>query len=125
MRVLVVEDQPDLAAILMRLLRRIGHFPVLATTGRDAISTSVWARPHLVLMDIELPDLNGFEVARQLRTQNDLRDVPVWAVTSSPDDARKRVAAGIIGYMQKPISLDKLKRAFKTLRARRGHSKSN
>jgi CheY-like chemotaxis protein len=112
MTVLVVEDQPDIAAIMLILLRRLGHFPVLASSGKEAISTCQWAKPHLIFMDIGLPDMDGYEVTRRLRSQCDLRNVPVWAVTTSPDDESKREAAGIIGYMHKPISSSHLKRAI-------------
>jgi CheY-like chemotaxis protein len=112
MTVLVVEDQPDIAAIMLVLLRRLGHFPVLASCGKEALSTCQWAKPHLIFMDIGLPDMDGYEVTRRLRNQCDLRNVPVWAVTSSPDDESKRDAAGIVGYMHKPISSSRLKSAL-------------
>jgi len=112
MRILVVEDQPDIAAAMTVLLRRTGHFPVLATTGQDAISAFRCVKPHLILMDIGLPDMDGYEVTRQLRSQCDLRNVPVWAITSLPDDKSKRDAVGIVGYMQKPISSSRLQRAL-------------
>jgi CheY-like chemotaxis protein len=105
MRVLLVEDQPDIAAVTTALLWRLGHETVVATTGHDAILVCRGSRPQLILMDIALPDMDGYEVTRRLRSQGDLKNVRVMALTSLPDDKPKRDDAGIAGYLQKPISV--------------------
>ena len=108
MRVLVVEDQPDIAALITALMWKLGHEIVVATSGQQALSVYQQSKPQLVLMDIALPDMDGYEVARQLKSQCDLTNVQVWAVTSLPDDKTKRDEAGIVGYMQKPISVERI-----------------
>jgi CheY-like chemotaxis protein len=112
MRILVVEDQPEIASVMTALLGQLGHEIVLATTGEDALLACQKTEPNLIFMDIGLPDMDGYEATRRLRSQCDLGNVPVWAVTSSPDDESRRDRAGIVGYMQKPISSSLLKSAL-------------
>ncbi len=104
MRVLIVEDQPDLAGVLSALVGQMGHETVVAPAGKDAIRACLRARPDLVLMDIELPDFDGYELTKRLKSQFDLANVPVWVVTSLSDNKYKRDAAGMTGYLQKPVS---------------------
>jgi CheY-like chemotaxis protein len=105
MRVLIVEDQPDIAAVTTSLLWQLGHETVVAATGHEAMLVCRYSQPQLILMDMVLPDMDGYEVARLLRSRGDLTNVRVWAVTSLPDDKLKRDDAGIVGYLQKPISV--------------------
>ncbi len=104
MRVLIVEDQPDVAAVMSALVGQMGHETVVAPAGNDAIRACLRTRPDLVLMDIELPDIDGYELTKRLKSQFDLRNVPVWMVTSLSDNKFKRDAAGMTGYLQKPVS---------------------
>jgi CheY-like chemotaxis protein len=112
MRILVVEDQPEIASVMTALLGQMGHEIVLATTGEDALIACHNTEPDFILMDIGLPDMDGYEVTQQLRRQSDLREVPVWAITTLPDDASKREEAGMVGYLSKPISLERLQSAI-------------
>ena len=109
MRILVVEDQHEIAAIMTALVGRLGHEIVLATTGKDALLASQSTNPDLVLMDIGLPDMDGYEATRLLKVHFDL---PVWALTSLPDDASKRNEVGMVGHLPKPISLNHLQWAI-------------
>jgi CheY-like chemotaxis protein len=85
---------------------------MVTTTGEDALLACQRTKPDLILMDIGLPDMDGYEVTRHLRRQCDLRDVPVWAITTLPDDASKRRDTGMVGYLPKPISADRLHSAI-------------
>ncbi len=103
-RVLIVEDQPDIAALLSALVGRMGHETVVAPAGKDALRACLGTRPDLVLMDIELPDIDGYELTKRLKSQYDLGTVPVWMVSSLSDNKNKRDAAGMTGYLEKPVS---------------------
>jgi CheY-like chemotaxis protein len=112
MRILVVEDQPEMAAVMAALLGQMGHEIVLATTGEDALLACHSTDPDFIFMDIELPGMDGYEATRRLKRQCALRDVPVWAITTLPDDASKRKEGGMVGYLSKPISLERLQSAI-------------
>jgi CheY-like chemotaxis protein len=112
MRVLIVEDQPDVAAVMSALVGQLGHETVVAPAGKDAMRACLRTKPDLVLMDIELPDIDGYELTKRLKSQFDLRKVPVWVVSSLSDNKYKRDAAGMTGYLQKPVSARGLERVL-------------
>jgi two-component system cell cycle response regulator DivK len=104
--ILVVEDQPDNRQILRDLLGNAGYELVEAENGVEALAAVDRRRPDLILMDIQLPILDGYETTRRIRSNSDLRLVPIIAVTSyalAGDDA-KALAAGCNGYVTKPYS---------------------
>jgi len=108
--ILVVEDQPDNRQILRDLLGNAGYDLVEAENGVEALAAVAKRRPDLILMDIQLPILDGYEATRRIRSDTDLQSVPILAVTSyalAGDDA-KALAAGCNGYVTKPYSPRKL-----------------
>ncbi len=108
--VLVVEDFEDNRFMMRRLLEMSGYRVVEAVNGREAVDKAVSERPDLILMDLQLPRLNGFAVARFVRQTDALRDVPI-IVVSAHDPAKHRnlaLAAGCNAYVQKPIDFDSL-----------------
>ena len=106
-RILLVEDQEDNRRIIRDLLTANGYDLVEATSGEEGlVALGTQVRPDLILMDIDLPGLNGYEVTRQIRAIPDLGQIPIIAVTSyalSGDD-QKAFAAGCTGYVTKPFS---------------------
>ena len=105
-RILVVEDQEDNRRIVRDLLTSAGYEPLEAVTGQAGVSLAEAQRPDLILMDIQLPGLNGYEAARQIKANPELRTIPIIAVTSyalSGDDIKAR-QAGCDGYITKPFS---------------------
>ena len=106
-RILLVEDQEDNRRIIRDLLTANGYDLVEATSGEEGLAAlGAQERPDLILMDIDLPGLNGYEVTRRIRAIPDLRQIPIIAVTSyalSGDD-QKAFAAGCNGYVTKPFS---------------------
>lgn len=107
-RILLVEDQEDNRRIIRDLLAANGYDLVEAASGEEGLVAlgERQERPDLILMDIDLPGLNGYEVTRRIRAIPDLRRIPVIAVTSyalSGDD-QKAFAAGCDGYVTKPFS---------------------
>ena len=114
-RVLVVEDQDDNRRIIRDLLTSNGFELIEAETGDEGVAVAAREKPDLILMDIQLPGLDGYEATRRIRANPDLKKTPVIAVTSyalSGDD-KKAFAAGCNGYVTKPFSprqlLDKIR----------------
>jgi two-component system OmpR family response regulator len=103
-RVLVVDDEPSIVDLVATTLRYEGHEVATAATGRAALSTAVWFKPHLVLLDVMLPDIDGFAVHEGLDT------VPVIYLTArdSSGDAVRGLTLGADDYVTKPFSLEEL-----------------
>ena len=104
--ILVVEDQEDNRQILRDLLGSAGYDLTEAENGEEAIASVARRRPDLILMDIQLPVMDGYEATRRIRTNPDLKSVPIIAVTSYAlaGDEDKALAAGCDGYVTKPYS---------------------
>jgi two-component system cell cycle response regulator DivK len=105
-RILVVEDEEDNRRIVRDLLTSVGYEIIEAVTGEGGVKAAATHVPDLILMDIQLPGLNGYEATRQIKANPELRHIPIIVVTSyalSGDDA-KAFAAGCDGYVSKPFS---------------------
>ena len=105
-RILVVEDQEDNRRILHDLLTQAGFDLIEAENGEDAVASAQAGRPDLILMDIQLPLLDGYEATRRIKANPELKGIPIVAVTSyalSGDEEKAR-AAGCDGYIAKPYS---------------------
>jgi two-component system, cell cycle response regulator DivK len=105
-RILVVEDQEDNRRIMRDLLTSVGYEVVEAVTGEDGVCMAETQAPDLILMDIQLPGLDGYEATRRIKVNPALAHIPIIAVTSyalSGDDA-KAVQAGCDAYVSKPYS---------------------
>jgi two-component system cell cycle response regulator DivK len=105
-RILIVEDTADNRQIMRDLLTSAGYEIVEAHDGQAAVTTAAIVKPDLILMDIQLPVLNGYEAARLIKADPALQHIPIIAVTSyalSGDEEKAR-AAGCSGYIAKPFS---------------------
>jgi two-component system, cell cycle response regulator DivK len=105
-RILVVEDQEDNRRILRDLLTSVGYEVVEAVSGEDGVRMAETQAPDLILMDIQLPGLDGYEATRRIKANTVQRQIPIIAVTSyalSGDDARA-FEAGCDAYVSKPFS---------------------
>jgi len=105
-RVLVVEDQYDNRRILRDLLTSAGYEMIEAVTGEQGVSIAKQQRPDLILMDMQLPVMDGYESTRRIRANPELKSIPIIAVTSyamSGDDA-VAYEAGCDAYVTKPFS---------------------
>jgi len=105
-RILVIEDQEDNRQILRDLLTSAGFEVIEAADGEAGLAAAAKCRPDLILMDIQLPVLDGYEATRRLKADASLRAIPVIAVTSHSlsGDADKARAAGCDAYISKPYS---------------------
>ena len=105
-RILVVEDQDDNRRILRDLLTASGYELIEAVDGEQGLTAAEQERPDLILMDIQLPGIDGYEVTRRIKANEALRNIPIIAVTSyalSGDD-QKAFEAGCDAYVTKPFS---------------------
>ena len=104
--ILVVEDQEDNRRIIRDLLTSVGYEVMEAVTGEEGVAAAETHRPDLILMDVQLPGLDGYEATRQIKANPDLEHIPIIVVTSyalSGDDV-KAFEAGCNAYVSKPFS---------------------
>ena len=119
-RILVVEDQEDNRRILRDLLTSSGYSVFEAVTGPEGVQQAGENVPDLILMDIQLPGIDGYEATRQIKSQEHLRHIPIIAVTSYAlsGDEKKAREAGCNDYVSKPFSpkalLNKVRENLKT-----------
>lgn len=106
-RILVVEDNPKNLKLVRDVLQFSGYVVIEATSGEDGVRLAHQEHPDLILMDLQLPGIDGTEALRQIRAADEGGVVPVIAVTAfAMDEDRDRAyAAGFNGYLRKPISV--------------------
>ena len=113
---LVIEDNEDNMVLITRLLRSAGFQTIEAVTGIDGLNMALAQQPDFVLLDIQLPDIEGTEVLKRLRATDAGKNIPVIAVTSyaMSGDRERLLAAGCNGYIEKPVNpmlvIDQIKR---------------
>lgn len=107
-RVLYIEDNEQNMYLVTFLLEKHGYTVLSATDGQEGIDKAAAEKPDLILMDIQLPRMDGHTVARHLRSNPELSAIPIVAVTSyaMAGDREKALAAGCNGYIEKPINPD-------------------
>ena len=105
-RILVVEDHADNRQIVRDLLTNAGFEMIEAEDGEKGVAAAISERPDLILMDIQLPVLDGYEATRRIKANPDLKAIPIIAVTSYAlsGDQAKVIAAGCDAYVPKPYS---------------------
>ena len=108
--ILIVEDNPKNLKLVRDTLQVTGYRTIEAETGEEGVRLARERRPALILMDIQLPGINGVEALRQLRADPMTHTIPVIAVTASvmTDDRTRIMAAGFDGFHGKPISVRQL-----------------
>ncbi len=110
--ILCIEDHPDNMTLIRRIFRSDSYNLLEAGTGLQGLSIAETQEPDLVLLDINLPDIDGYEVARRIRAsaRNTLVHIPIIAVTANAlrGDAKKAYDAGCDVYMSKPINIIEL-----------------
>jgi two-component system OmpR family response regulator len=124
-RVLVVDDEPNIVDVIQMALRYQGFSVASAGTGREAIAAVSEFRPHLMLLDIMLPDMEGFEVARRLGGER--ADLPIIFLTArdGTEDKVRGLTSGGDDYVTKPFSLEELVARIRTILRRSGVSSAD
>jgi two-component system cell cycle response regulator DivK len=107
--ILIVEDNELNMKFFNDLLQANGYGTIQTMDGRDVIGLAREHQPDLILMDIQLPEISGLEITRMLKTDNDLKNIPVVAVTAfaMKGDEERILEGGCEGYIAKPISIPK------------------
>lgn len=109
-KILIVDDNRDSRELVAKILQKRGYKIIEALDGEDALQKAEQERPSLILMDISLPKLDGYEVTRRLKSLDAFRDTPIVALTAHAmkGDREKALSAGCRDYMSKPINIREL-----------------
>ncbi|MBN1143557.1 MAG: response regulator [Bacteroidales bacterium] len=104
-RVLIIEDNDDNLYLIRFILENNGLEVLAASTGREGFEMTFSEKPDLVLMDIQLPDINGLEVTKMIRNEASCKSIPIVAISSyaMTGDRQHALEAGCSGYVEKPI----------------------
>lgn len=121
---LIVDDEDNLRSMLAAALRHHGFVVTTATNGREALDTVARDRPDLVVLDVMMPDLDGFEVCRRLRADNDRTPVLFLTARDATEDKVRGLTLGGDDYLQKPFSLDELVARTEAVLRRAGAARS-
>jgi len=109
-KILVVDDNQDSRELVVKVLKNKGYEMVEAVDGEEAIEKAIAERPHLILLDISIPKLNGYEVTQKLKGMEEFENIPIVALTAHAmkGDRKKALEAGCEGYITKPINVREL-----------------
>lgn len=105
--ILVVDDNEDSRELVKKILKKQGYEIIEAIDGEEAIAKAIAYRPDLILMDISIPKIDGYEVTRRLKARVDFKDTPIIAFTAHAmrGDQERALQAGCNGYISKPINV--------------------
>src|SRR5215212_7264779 len=124
--ILIVEDAPDNRAIAELILKSAGHTVISIGDGASAVGIAVSIRPDAILMDLSLPQLDGWEATRRLKANPATSDIPVIAFTAHilPSDLERARAAGCATVIAKPFEIDVFLEQIATLLDEQSHVRS-
>jgi two-component system, cell cycle response regulator DivK len=113
-RILCVEDNPQNMRLVRKILKHEGFIVLEAEDGESGLAMAENEQPDLILMDINLPDIDGLEVTRRIKAQPELAYIPIIALTANATygDEERCLEAGCNGYIAKPVSKEKLLRGI-------------
>jgi len=108
--ILYIEDDPSNRLLVRRILEAEGYSFTEAVSGLAGLEMATQMKPDLILLDINLPEMDGYDLAKRFRETPDLRQVPILALTANvmKGDRERSLEAGCDGYIQKPIDVDRL-----------------
>lgn len=114
--ILYVEDDPANSRLVIKQLQHSGYTVHIARTGKEGVYLAESLRPHVILLDINLPDFDGVQIAQILRGRPTTSEIPIIAITSStdPQDREDAMKVGCDMYLNKPVSKVELLKAIKT-----------
>ena len=122
--ILSVEDNPDNRMLVRRILMSEGYDLLEATNAAEALELLKTTKPDLILMDINMPDMDGYTLTAKIKTTPGFERIPILALTANVmrGDKEKTLEAGCDGYIQKPIDFDELIREVERFLARSAHA---
>jgi CheY-like chemotaxis protein len=106
-KILIVDDNPDVREVLRCQLKTLGYLVISAENGLVAIEKAIAEQPDLILMDIMMPEMDGWQASRAVRSNPDIKDIPILAATamSRRADLNACLEAGCNGYIVKPFTM--------------------
>ena len=116
-KILLVEDHPELRHLLQRQIEWLGFTTIIAKNGKQGVDTAVAEKPDLILMNSIMPEMDGWEATKILRSNPQTKDIPILAATAMfrPADLRAWLDVGCNDYIVKPFTLDELSRKIRLL----------
>ena len=107
-RILVVEDNMDNYELVRFILERAGYDVFLAVNGRDGVDAARFQKPDLILMDLGMPEMDGWLAAQKLKSDESTKSIPLFALTAHtlPGERKRAIQAGCDGYVSKPIHVE-------------------
>jgi two-component system, cell cycle response regulator DivK len=118
--IMLVDDDKRCLELLTTHLKSLGWEVIPASNGRELLENVRRVRPSIIVLDMEMPEMNGFDVARSLKDDPNYRDIPVLAATGMfmPEDRERCLAAGCNDYISKPFTVQELKEHITLLLSR-------
>lgn len=115
-KILIVDDNQDSRELVVKILKNRGYQLIEAIDGEDAFEKAIAERPDLILMDISIPKIDGYEVTRMLKSRNEFKYTPIVALTAHAmkGDREKAMESGCEGYISKPINIHELPEQIKS-----------
>lgn len=109
-KILVIDDEADLLTLVKARLDKAGFETLIASGGREGIEDALRFKPDMILLDIMMPDINGFQVLKELKLKEETKDIPVVAFTAlaEEDNIRRAKNLGAVDYVVKPFEFDHL-----------------
>jgi two-component system, cell cycle response regulator DivK len=106
--ILIVEDNMDNYELVRFVLERAGYDVFLAVNGRDGVSAARFQKPDLILMDLGMPEMDGWIATEKLKSDETTKSIPLYALTAHtlPKERKRAMDAGCDGYVSKPIHMD-------------------
>ncbi len=121
-KILIAEDEPDIRELVAFMLRFAGYEVLAATNGEEAVQTASREIPDLILMDVRMPRMTGYDACRVMKANPDLHDVPVVFLSAKGQESeiQSGLEAGAEEYLLKPFSPDELTNRVRTILAKFG-----
>ena len=116
-KVLIVEDHADMRELLAWQVELMGYVPIPAKHGKEGVEKALAEKPHLILMDIMMPGMDGWEATRKVRANPETQDIPILAATAlfRDSDLQNCLDAGCNGYIVKPFTFQELQGKLREL----------
>lgn len=109
-KVLIIEDHPDMRELLTWQIELMGYMPIAARRGQDGVEKALSEKPKLIIMDIMMPGMDGWQATREIRANAETKNIPILAATALFRDAdlKSCIDAGCDGYIVKPFTFQEL-----------------
>lgn len=117
-KILVIDDEEEICKLVKTGLERNGEYSVvLATSGQDGVLFAQMEKPDLILLDIKMPDMDGFEVLQQIKENKETGGIPVIMVTAFGDEPLRTSASHLYseGYLVKPVDMQSIRKAIESI----------